>query len=83
MKYIIRVDSTKTAYAKFQQARCEAKLKQAVLAQDDLKIAFAYNPTLRDTLQAEMVKPENDWKILVGNWYLREVLLKTPKSAPK
>jgi len=41
-----------------------------------LKTAFEYIPTLRDTLQAEMAKPENDWKVLEGNWYLREVLLK-------
>jgi len=50
---------------------------------DDLKIAFEYNPALRKTLQAEMAVPENDWKILAGNWYLREVLLKNPKTAPK
>ena len=76
LQNIIRVDSVKTARAKFQQARCAAKLKRVVPALDDLKMAFEYNPTLRDTLQAEMVKPENDWKILAGNWYLREVLLK-------
>ncbi len=81
LKSIIRVDSAKTASAKFQQARCEAKLKSNAL--DNLEIAFKYNPTLRDTLQAEMTKPENDWKILEGNWYLREMLLKAPKQAPK
>ncbi|MDZ7363784.1 MAG: hypothetical protein ONB46_24175 [candidate division KSB1 bacterium] len=80
---IIRVDSAKTAHAKFKQARCAAKLKKVVPALDDLKIAFAYNPTLRDTLQAEMAQPENDWKILARNRYLREVLLKTSKIAPK
>ena len=74
LKDIIRVDSAKTAYAKFQQARCEAKLKRIAL--DDLEIAFAYNPTLRDTLQAEMAQLNNDWTILQVNWYLREVLVK-------
>jgi len=39
-------------------------------------MAFEYNPTLRDTLQAELAQPNNDWAILQGNWYLREVLLK-------
>ena len=74
LKDIIRVDSAKTAYAKFQQARCAAKLKR--LALDDLKMAFEYNPTRRDTLQAELTQPNNDWTILLGNWYLREVLVK-------
>ena len=73
---IIRVDSAKTAYAKFQQARCEVRLKRIVPALDDLKIAFEYNPTLRDTLRAEIEKPNNDWTILQENWYLREVLQK-------
>jgi len=41
-----------------------------------LKTAFEYNPTVRDTLQTEMSQPENDWKILEGNRYLRDVLLK-------
>ncbi|MDZ7290768.1 MAG: hypothetical protein ONB44_14145 [candidate division KSB1 bacterium] len=72
---IIRVDSIKTAYAKFQQARCEAKLKNKDELLNNLQIAFEYKPNLRETLQAEMAKPENDWKILTGNWYLREVLL--------
>ena len=75
LKDIIRVDSAKTAYAKFQQARCEAKLKFNT-ALDGLEIAFTYNPAWRDSLQTEMAKPENDWQILAGNWYLREVLLK-------
>ncbi|MCI0697399.1 HEAT repeat domain-containing protein [candidate division KSB1 bacterium] len=73
---VIRVDSAKTAYATFQQARCKAKLKRNVAALNDLELAFQYQKSLRDTLQAEMAKPENDWKILEGNWYLREVLLK-------
>ena len=72
LREVIRVDSTKTARAKFQQARCAAKLKRAGLALDDLEIAFAYHTALR----AEMSQPENDWKILEGNWYLRDVLLK-------
>jgi len=76
LKGIIRVDSVKTARAKFQQAHCAAKLKRIVPALDDLKIAFEYNPTWRDTLQAELAQPNNDWAILQGNWYLREVLLK-------
>jgi len=79
---MMQQDSVKAAHAKFQQARCAAKLKRAVPALDDLKIAFAYNPTLRDSLHAEMSKPENDWKILEGNWYLREVLLRGSKAAP-
>lgn len=73
---VTRTDSLNAARAKFQQARCAARLKRIVPALDDLKIAFEYNPALRDMLQAEMAKPENDWKILEGNWYLREVLLK-------
>jgi len=80
---VTHTDSLNAARAKFQQARCKAKLKRAVPALDDLKIAFEYNPTLRDTLQAEMAKPENDWKVLEGNWYLREVLLKNTTIAPK
>ncbi len=76
LKSIVRLDSVKTARAKFQQARCAAKLKRLVPALDDLEIAFEYNPALRDTLRAEMSQPKNDWKILEGNWYLREVLLK-------
>ncbi len=79
---VTHTDSLNAARAKFQQARCAAKLKRVGLALDDLKIAFEYNPTSRDTLQAEMAKPENDWKILEGNWYLREVLLKATKAAP-
>jgi hypothetical protein len=73
---VTRTDSLNAARAKFQQARCAAKLKRVAPALDDLKMAFEYNPTLRDKLQAEMAKPENDWKILAGNRYLREVLLK-------
>jgi len=69
-------DSLNAARAKFQQARCAAKLKRIVPALDDLKMAFEYNPTLRNTLQAELAQPNNDWAILQGNWYLREVLLK-------
>lgn len=72
----MQIDSTKTAYAKFQQARCAAKLKRSTPGLDDLKIALEYNPTLRDTLKAELAKPEHDWKTLEGNWYLREVLLR-------
>ena len=83
LKGIIRVDSVKIARAKFQQARCAAKLKRIVPALDDLKMALEYNPTWRETLQAEMAQPNNDWAILQGNWYLREVLLKNTKIAPK
>jgi len=54
-----------------------------VPALDDLEIAFEYNPTLRDTLQTELAQPNNDWAILQGNWYLREVLLKNAKTASK
>ncbi|MGI0014993.1 MAG: HEAT repeat domain-containing protein [Nitrososphaera sp.] len=83
LKRVIRVDSVKVAYARFQQARCESKQKRKLPTLSILDEAFQYNPALRDTLQAEMVKPENDWKILEGNWYLRDILLKTPKSAQK
>jgi hypothetical protein len=41
-----------------------------------LETAFAHHPARRDTLRAEISQPENDWKILEGNWYLRDVLLK-------
>jgi len=81
--YPCKPPSRNDARAKFQQARCVAKLKRVVPALDDLKIALQYNPTLRDTLQTEMAQPESDWKVLERNWYLREVLLKTPKSAAK
>ncbi len=73
---VTRTDSLNAARAKFQQARCAALLKRKGVALEHLQIAFEYHPTLRDTLQAEMSKPENDWKVLEGNWYLREVLLK-------
>jgi tetratricopeptide (TPR) repeat protein len=73
---VTRTDSLNAARAKFQQARCAVKLKRAVPALDDLKIALEYNPTWRDTLQAELAQPNNDWAILQGNWCLREVLLK-------
>jgi hypothetical protein len=43
---------------------------------EHLQTAFEYHPALRDTLRAEISQPENDWKILEGNWYLRDVLLK-------
>jgi HEAT repeat protein len=73
---ITRADSLKSAYTQFQEARCEARQRKKIATLNNLKIAFEYNPALRDTLRAEMAKPENDWKILEGNWYLREVLLK-------
>jgi len=69
-------DSVNAARAKFQQARCAALLKQKIDALDALKIAFEYNDTLKDTLTAEMSQSKNDWAILQGNWYLRDVLLK-------
>jgi len=69
LKGIIRVDSAKTAYAKFQQARCEAKLERNAASLEALEIALQYQKTLRDTLQAEMAQPNNDWAILQGNWY--------------
>jgi hypothetical protein len=39
-------------------------------------MAFEYNPALRKTLQTETSQPENDWKILEGDWYVRDLLLK-------
>ena len=76
LKDIIRIDSVKIGQVKWQRARCQMRLKRPDLALDDLKIAFEYNPTLRDTLTAEMARPENEWKALEGNRYLRQVLLK-------
>ncbi len=73
---IIRVDSVQAAYTKFQQARCAVRQERKVSALDNLEIAFDYNPSLRDTLIAEMAKKDNDWTILRDNWYLRDVLLK-------
>jgi tetratricopeptide (TPR) repeat protein len=61
---VMHTDSLNAARAKFQQARCAARLKRIVPALDDLEIAFEYNPMLRDTLQAEMAKPENEMKCL-------------------
>jgi len=63
---ITHKDSVDAARAKFQQVRCAALLKRKSAALDYLQTAFEYNPTLRDTLQAEMSKPANDWKILKG-----------------
>ena len=71
IKCKVRVDS-----AKFHQARCAAKLKRVGPALDDFEIAFEYHPIWRVTLQAELAQPNNDWAILQGNWYRKEVLLR-------
>jgi hypothetical protein len=42
----------KTTYAKFQQARCTAKLKESIPILDNLETAFKNNPALRDIIEA-------------------------------
>ncbi len=72
---IIRVDSVKAAYAKFQQAHSIVKRGERLnLVPDYLETSFTYNPALKDTLRSEIAQEDNDWRSILEDEALKEQL---------